>query len=92
MCCRCSKLPTSKFVIARLGSDGELGERKDVYWFGRNVPTPVRGGLRYQLYIRFAVGVTNGRERDGCPKSLVYVRRTLKTTLFAWGQRGLESL
>jgi hypothetical protein len=45
--------------IAHLGSVGELGGRKDIHWFGQNVPTPVRGGLRYQLSIRFAVGVTN---------------------------------
>jgi hypothetical protein len=69
-----------------LGLDGELGGRKDIYWFRHNVPTPVRSGLRYRLYIWLAVGVTNGRERDGCPKSLVYVRHMLKTTLFAWGQ------
>jgi hypothetical protein len=72
--------------IARLCSDGELGGRKDVYWFGQNVPTPIHGGMHYQRYIQFVVRVTNSRERDGCPKSLVYVRRMLKTTLFAWGQ------
>jgi hypothetical protein len=68
--------------IAHLGSDGELGERKDVYWFGQNVSTPVRDGLRYQLYILFAVEVTNDRERNKSPKSLLCVRRALKTALF----------
>jgi hypothetical protein len=33
--------------IARLGLDGELGGRKDVYRFGQNVPSLVHGGLLY---------------------------------------------
>jgi hypothetical protein len=66
--------------IACLGSDGELGGCKDVYWFEQNV-SPFHGGLNYQLCIRFAVGVTNDRERVECPKSLVCVKRVLKVTL-----------
>jgi hypothetical protein len=65
--------------IVRLDLDGELGGCKDVYWFGH----PVCGGLRYQLCIRFAVGVIDDQERDGCLKSLVCVERVLKTALLA---------
>jgi hypothetical protein len=36
---------------------------KDVYWFGRNVPTS-SGELFMLLALEFIVGVTNGRERD----------------------------
>jgi hypothetical protein len=78
--------------ITHLGSNGELGGRKDVYWFAQNIPNPVRGGLRYQLCIRFAVGVINDRERDECLKSLVCAQRALKTALLARRQRGLENL
>jgi hypothetical protein len=59
--------------FARLSLDGELRGRKDVYWFRQNIPTPIHSSLRYQLCIRFAVGVTNDRERDECPRSLVCV-------------------
>jgi hypothetical protein len=69
--------------IARLGSDGELGGHKYVYWFEQNVPNPVHGGLCYWLYIWFVVGVTDDREMDGYLKSLFCVKRALKTALLA---------
>jgi hypothetical protein len=48
------------------GPDGELGRHKVLYWFGLNVPT---SSLRLLMLpaLKFAVGVTNGRERDEIP-------------------------
>jgi hypothetical protein len=43
--------------IAHLGSDDELRGRRDVYWYGQNVPNTVHGGLRYQPCVWFAVGL-----------------------------------
>jgi hypothetical protein len=60
-----------------------LEDAKNIYWFRQNVSSPVCGSLRYQLCIRFAVGVINDRERVGCPKSLVSVKRALKAALLA---------
>ena len=42
---------------------------RGLYWFGRNVPTS--SSSTRALALKFAVGVTNGRKRNGLPRSLV---------------------
>jgi hypothetical protein len=57
-CCDCASSP-----------DGEQERHEGLYWFGLNVPTS--SSSRLCSCPRFVAAVTNGRERDWTPKSLV---------------------
>jgi hypothetical protein len=60
---------TSKFRDCASGLDGKQEKHEGLYWFEQNVPT-FRLSYLYSC-TRFAVGVTNGLEREGAPKSLM---------------------
>jgi hypothetical protein len=60
-------------VIARLGSDGELRWAQEVY-IGSGGTSLVQSRCScYPLCVKFAVGITNGQERERAPKSLCCV-------------------
>jgi hypothetical protein len=46
-------------LYCAFGPDGERGGHKEIYWFGKNVPT---SSLRLLMLpaLKFVVGVTNG--------------------------------
>jgi hypothetical protein len=56
-------------VIARLARMVSKKRHEGLYWFGHNVPTSSSSHLC--ACTRFAAGVTNRRERDMAPKSLM---------------------